>query len=473
MQAIITPEQMRTIDASSAVPLNELIDRAGWAVRREALRLLGGGYGRRVLVIAGPGKNGEDGRVAAALLRREGVRCDVIGPDEIRSRSSAPRHPVDLIIDGCVGTGLSRDFRPPDLPGLARAVQLRGQAAVPVLAIDIPSGVDGLTGVVRGEAIRADRTITFGAHKPGLLLNEGPDLCGEIVVDTLGLDCSDTLTHLIEGADLSNGWPKRSRRAHKWDAAVLVVGGSPGMEGAASLAGEAAARAGAGLVSLASPGGRASGHREAISMDLPETGWVSPLIAGAERFGAIVFGPGLSPEAAGAPDVSELLSRPGGLVIDAGGIGAVVANTEVLRRRETPAVVTPHDGEFRRLTGRAPGEDRIQDVRRVAADLGAVVLLKGSPTVIADPSGNVRIVNAGDQRLATAGTGDVLSGVIGAGLAYGLDPLEAASLGAHLHGRAARATLRSTGFIASDLLHALADALADAIASHDPKAPRH
>ncbi len=434
MEPVLTPAEMSDVDAAAPVPTAELIRRAGFAVAREALRMLGGGYGRRVTIHVGTGNNGADGRAAAEVLRREGVRCEVL---ELGERS---HHAPDLVIDGCVGTGLARPFEPPPL------------ADAPVLAIDIPSGIDGLTGEVRGRAIRADRTVTFAAWKSGLLLGDGPNHTGDVVVVDIGLDVSPEGVVLSDtmllGDDDLELWPQRTRDAHKWKSAVWVIGGQPGMAGAPSLAAEAAARTGAGYVAISTPGGHATAHREAVSVDLPEAGWMSTVSQRGGRFQAMVLGPGLHPGAL-HDDLAGVLSLGTPTVLDAGALDLVARDPSMVAGR--PVVLTPHEGEFERLVGRRPSPDRIASVREAAREFGAVVLLKGPATIVADPLGAVRVITGGDARLATAGTGDVLAGVIAAGLAGGLSPLDAASMGAQLHGHAARRTGRRS-IVASDLL---------------------
>ncbi len=436
VKPIVSPSEMRVIDAAASDPVEVLIEKAGWAVHREALRMLGGAYGKRVTVFVGPGNNGADGRVAARLLGERGVRCEIVpigSPARDLERAN-------LIIDACLGTGISRAFEAP------------ATESVPVLAVDIPSGIDGATGELRGTAVRAIRTVTFGALKPGLLLGVGPDHAGEIVVVGLGLDTSSATAHLMEDTDVARCWPDAAREAHKWQTAVLVIGGSPGMYGAVRLAGEAAARAGAGLVAVATPGDLAEGHVESISLPLPAANWAGEAVAAADRFRAVVIGPGLDAAAASEEDLHRLLAVDRPLLIDAGALPAASSLPDVLRARRSPAVLTPHAGEFLQLVDAETQNDRLGAVRSAAQHFGSVVLLKGSPTVIAAPNGDVRLVDSGDERLATAGTGDVLSGVIGAALASGLDPLDAAALGAQVHGMAALLTNRRVGLLASDLL---------------------
>lgn len=441
MIPVLTPTEMADVDREAPEPLSVLIRRAAGAVAHAALETMGGGYGRRVVVVAGPGNNGEDGRVAASLLERRGCRCSVIdaldAPDELPD--------TDLVIDAAFGTGLRNEY---DFP----------RTHAPVLAVDIPSGIDGLTGSVLGRPARAVRTVTFAALKPGLLLGSGPDHCGVIDVADIGLDVGSAGSHLIEPADVNGLVPARGRSAHKWRHAVLVVAGSPGMTGAGHLCSAAAMRAGAGYVRLESPGvGEPDAPVEVVTGD-PGTDWADSVGAHLERFGAVVLGPGLGREPETLEQVRRAVAGSGAVpvVIDGDAIRAFAhGDTDVLRGRQIPAVVTPHDAEFEVMSGHRPGADRLAEARGLAVDVGAVVLLKGPTTVIAAPSGEILLVRAGDQRLATAGTGDVLSGIVAANLAAGMDPLYAAATAAQLHGDAALLT-PTRGMVASDLLDAIA-----------------
>lgn len=445
---VLTPAEMAAVDAAAPEPVVELIERAGAAVAREALRLLGGGYGRRAVVLAGKGNNGADGRSAARRLRRRGVRVQVI------EAHAAPYQlpPADLVIDAAYGTGFRGEYRAPLVaPG------------TPVLAVDIPSGVSGLTGEAAERVLAADRTITFAALKPGLLLEPGRSLAGAVALADIGLDVSRATTHLVEGADVAAALPRRRATAHKWDSAVMVVAGSPGMTGAAHLTAAAAQRAGAGMVRLATPGLDDDPRRptEAVGLRLPDDGWAEAVSRELHRFRALVVGPGLGTSLATRGGVRLLLgSAPVAAVVDGDGLAAVGRDLDVVRDRVAATVLTPHDGEFARLAGDRPGPDRIAAARQLAADAGAVVLLKGPTTVVAHPQGAARVVAAGDQRLATAGTGDVLSGVIAALIAQGVPPFDAAAVGAWLHGRAA-ALGPDRGLVATDLLALLPDALAE------------
>jgi ADP-dependent NAD(P)H-hydrate dehydratase / NAD(P)H-hydrate epimerase len=441
---------MRRIDAASGIDESVLIGRAGSAVAWVARSMLGGVYGRRAVVLAGPGNNGADGRVAATILRRWGVGVTIASVDRVTTPPDELGD-VDLVIDAAYGTGFSGVFVGPLL-----------RAHTKVLAVDIPSGVDGLTGRVdsASRVLGADRTVTFAALKPGLLLGEGASLAGDVTIADIGLELhlpEPIITEFVGALDLQ---PSRSRDAHKWQSAVLVVAGSVGMTGAAHLCARAAARAGAGLVRLGVPGDLATGD-EIVGVALPSNGWLADAVAGAERCRSIVIGPGLGRSVDTIESIrrfvahSDLQNRQ--MVIDADGLFALDDATIALRVSGT-TVLTPHDGEFARLAGAPPGDDRVVSAQMLATKLGSVVLLKGPTTIIASPNGRVSLVRAGDQRLATAGSGDVLAGVIGAFLATGLDPHEAATMAALVHGSAALRG-RSVGLLAGDLPDLVADVL--------------
>lgn len=446
MLPVVRIAEMQAVDADAPEPVDVLIDRAGAAVARAALDLLGGGYGRRVLVLAGPGNNGADGRVAAEKLRRRGVRADVV--DMAGAPPVLPE--ADLVIDAALGTGVSRDYEAPD-PGAAL-----------VLAVDIPSGLHGDTGEALGSPMRADVTVTFAALKPGLLLGDGPAHTGTVRIADIGLDVSRARIHLVDDAAAAGLLPRRSTSAHKWHRSVLIVAGGPGMTGAASMAAEAAQRAGAGMVRLASPGG---GHlpdvaREVVTIAVDEAGWADALVDDPGKVHAVAVGPGLGTSMAMRHQIRTLVAGIGApIVVDGDGLTALGTDAAtVVARRSAGTVLTPHDGEFVRLAGHPPGADRIADVVELAERTGAVVLLKGPTTIVAAPDGRVRLARSGDDRLATAGTGDVLTGIVAALLAGGLDPLDAAAVGAHLHGLAGRAAPRH-GAVATDVIHGIPDAL--------------
>jgi hydroxyethylthiazole kinase-like uncharacterized protein yjeF len=441
MLAIVTPEEMAAIDAAATEPVAVLIDRAGAAVARAALALLGGTYGRRVVVLAGPGNNGADGRGAGRRLAARGVR--VLEIDVRHAPPTLPR--ADLVIDAAFGTGLRRRFEAPACEGDPL-----------VLAVDIASGVDGLTGAIAGSALVADHTVTFAALKPGLLLEPGRAHGGEIELVDIGLDVSAARAHLVGASDVARWLPARASTAHKWQAAVWVVAGSPGMTGAAHLSAAAAMRAGSGYVRLGVPGldHDPAAPTEVVSAPLPVDLALDPRETA--RFGAMAIGPGLGRDPAVAPAVRRLIATVAvPLVIDGDGLAALGRDAAtVLSARSAPTILTPHDGEYRALTGSPPGIDRLAAARALAAKTGAVVLLKGPTTVVASPDGAVLVSVSGDPRLATAGTGDVLTGVIAALLARRMPALEAAASAAYVHGRAAMLG-PAEGLVAHDLVDAL------------------
>ena len=457
MVPVYTAAQMQAIDAAATDSLEVLVERAGAAVARAAIAMLGRTYGRRVVVIAGGGNNGADGRVAARRLARRGVAVEVV--EAAAFADQGPARPwigdADLVIDAAYGTGFRGTWNPPVV------------GKIPVLAVDIPSGVPADTGEPAGRVLRATHTVTFHGMKPGLLIGAGPELAGEVELADVGLAHHDSGVLLATADGVAGQWPRRDPAAHKWRQAVRVVAGSPGMLGAAVLCAGAAQRAGSGMVQLCSPGVMVPGPpHEVVRRYLSPDGWAAGALDDLDRVHALAIGPGLGRSPATSAAVVEVAERATcAVVIDGDGLAAFAdpSTWTALRRRATPAVLTPHDGEFAMLNAAAPGTDRIGAARQLAALTRSVVLLKGPTTVVADPGGQVMVVRNGDQRLATAGSGDVLTGIIAAGLAAGSSPWRAAYLGAWVHG----ATLRSLpphGVVAGDLVDAIPGALGDVMA---------
>ncbi|HVT77478.1 MAG TPA: NAD(P)H-hydrate dehydratase, partial [Acidimicrobiales bacterium] len=445
---VLSVAEMQAVDAAASEPVATLIERAGSAVAWAALRMLGGTYGKRVVVVAGKGNNGADGRSAARRLTERGVRVRIF--DAADAPDVLP--PSNLVIDAAYGTGFRGEYRAP------------GSNGAPVLAVDIPSGVNGDSGIACHGAVHAARTVTMGALKPGLLLADGPDHAGDIVIEPIGLGASSERVHLVEASDVRRWVPRRDREAHKWRGAVCVIGGSPGLYGAAGLAAASAQRAGAGMVRLAIPGGTPSGPPKPISSlgaDLPLRHWGKSAVEATERCAAAIIGPGLGRSHDALDSAAEVLAETDiPIVVDADALDLSIIRREVIKERTAPVVVTPHDAEFKRLAGRYPGEDRIGDVVALAQSTGAVVLLKGPTTIVADADGRrVLMANAGDQRLATGGTGDVLSGVLASFCARGVPAFEAAAAAAYVHGLAGRLGPKD-GLVADDLPPLLPIALA-------------
>lgn len=441
---IVTPEEMRALDVAAAEPAEVLIGRAGRAVGRASIELLGGTYGRRIVVVAGRGNNGADGRVAGDWLRRRGASVRVFDAADRPDRLPA----ADLVIDAAYGTGYrAHDDRPcrtawdPPEIGDAR-----------VLAVDIPSGLDATTGDHDAAVWAAERTVTFQALKPGLLFGDGPALSGAVEVADIGLDVGRARAHRVDRQDVAAWVPKRSPGAHKWAGAVRVVAGSPGMLGAAALAARGAARCGAGLVAVSSPGCAPPVPAEVLQPAIPDAEWADEVAAGLDRYRALVVGPGLGRAATTVASVRRLVGRADvAVVVDGDALHAIATgDASVVAGRERPTVLTPHDGEFEQLMGNHPGPDRLAAARSLASTYRCTVLLKGPSTVVADDSGRALVVDHGDERLATAGSGDVLSGIVGTLLAAGVEPMEAAASAAWLHADAARRG-PTVGLVAGDL----------------------
>lgn len=450
MIPVCTADEVRRLDTSAPASIEELVSRSGLAVARAALKMLGGAYGRRVIVVAGQGNNGADGRDGAARLRRRGVRVDVV--DAADAPRSLPT--CDLVIDAAFGTGYrvgDRPYRAPRHPGS------------PVLAVDIPSGLDATTGEADAEAVRANQTVVLSCLKPGLLLRRGPELAGKLRLADIGLDAwTVARSGEVRDDDVARWLPPLRRDGHKWDRAVLVVAGSPGMTGAAELVARAAQRTSAGLVRIGVPGVRPDklAVREALNFTLPEGSWADHALADVERFKAVVIGPGLGRSEGTAAAVRRFVSLcPKPVVVDADALSALGTDAaRVLASRKAPTLLTPHDGEASRLGGAPDDPDRLGEVRRLAGELSATVLWKGPTTVVA--GGELTLMTTTrDGRLGTAGTGDVLAGIAGALLARGMAADRAGAAAARISIGAAR--LRpGPGLVAGDVAEAIPEYLA-------------
>jgi len=505
MKPVLTPEEATTLDRETqagGVAAEVLMERAGRAVARAARELAGGAYGRRAVVVCGKGNNGGDGLVAARQLGRWGVRTTVVlleDPgalrepaatnakrlDEVSSVRVRTFHQgslkrelarADVAVDAIFGTG----FRGIPEDDWAAAIASLNGAGAPIVSVDIPSGVNGATGVVEGEAVHARLTVTFGAVKLGAVLMPGAEHAGVVRVVDIGFpdDLVAPRAWMTEPSDLAAWLPTRNADTHKRASGVLVVvAGSRGMTGAPRLIAMAAGRVGTGLVTVAAPEGVMSqiqaGLTEPTFLPLPETTEgtvaaeaVEPLL---ERLGsadALAIGPGLTTNEETVAFVRDTVRRSSvPFVLDADGLNAFTGDGVALQDRQAEAVLTPHVGEFARLTGvkaRDLDADRPAHVRALAEQTGAITLLKGSRTVIAQASGRLFINMTGSPALATAGTGDVLTGMIGGLLARGVAPLESAAAAAYIHGLAGVFAGRDLGegALAGDVLERVAEALA-------------
>ncbi|MEX0664036.1 MAG: NAD(P)H-hydrate dehydratase [Acidimicrobiia bacterium] len=469
MQPILTPAEMAAADErtiAAGTPLEVLMERAGHAVAWLVRQHVGAVYGKRVVVVCGKGNNGGDGLVAARVLRGWGVRTDVFelarGVPAAELDRGVGR--ADVMVDAMFGTG----FRGA-LEGDAALVAQRSRD-VPTIAVDIPSGVDGMTGAVEGDAVHAIATVTFAARKPGLVFEPGRGLAGDVHVADIGIQLSlgnETApgVGLIEHADVQ-AWLAREPvpDTHKWRSGLLVIGGSGGMTGAPLMVSHAAMRAGAGIVWCAVPGADAAASAsgsEVIAKALPSdeagalTGICDDVRSALDRFHAVAIGPGLGAAdhtTAAVRDFVSTIDAP--LVLDADGINAFAGAADALRARPAATVLTPHEGEYERLLGQPVGDDRIAAARHLADSTGCVGVLKGPGTVVAASGGRLVVNDRDGPWLGTAGSGDVLTGIIGGFLARGLDAFEAAAAGVFVHGLAADAA-GHTGLVAGDLVAAL------------------
>ena len=491
LDPLFEAEEMRAADAhaieSAGVPSLDLMERAGAGLARVTAQVARAGP---VRIVIGKGNNGGDGLVVARLLREDGREVDVLAladPVELRGDAAAnlerlpgegPRRfdSIGLERSGCVvdamlGTGFEGAPREP----VAGAIEAVNRMDAPVVACDVPSGVNASTGEVEGEAVRADSTATFHGSKVGLHVAPGAFHTGRVELVEIGIPRaapSASRAGLISERVLDL-FPRRAREGNKFaSGTVVVAGGAAGLTGAPAMAALAAQRAGAGYVQVAvpEPAQPALDLRllEAMTRGLPhDEGGHSP--AGvdtvaelAARAGAVVLGPGLGRTDGAVQFARQVaLSVETPLLVDADGLNAHAGVLGELSLRGAPTVLTPHEGELARLLERDSDEvaaHRLASVKEAAERAGAVVLLKGDDTLVARPDGFVAVNPGGTPALATAGTGDVLAGLIGALLAKGMDAFEAAALGAFSHVRAGRAAAERHGadhVIAGDVIEAL------------------
>lgn len=454
MEQLLTPAEMALADAdavSGGTPVAVLMERAGWAVA-QAVRAR---YRPcPVLVLCGPGNNGGDGYVAARLLAHAGwpVAVAALAPPrgdatEAATRWRGPTVPfaaaaaarAALVLDAVFGAGLARPLDP--------AVSAVLAAAPRIVAVDVPSGLDGTTGATRGTVAAAELTVTFHRRKPGHLLLPGRTLCGELVLAEIGIPPGVPAVRAWRNTPALWTLPARSPADHKYTRGHVTVLGGAAMTGAARLAAGAARRVGAGMLTIAAPEAAAAVYRAGDPGLLVDTAPLPALLQDARRT-VWLCGPGLGLHAARAA-LPQLLRSGRQVVVDADALTACAGMPEALRGA---TVLTPHGGEFARVFG-SPGADRVAAVRAAAAVTGAVVLLKGADTIVAAPDGRVAINDSAPPWLATAGTGDVLAGAIAGLLAQGMPAWNAACAAVWLHGQAA---LRATpGLIAEDLVNAL------------------
>src|SRR5450755_325025 len=466
------------------LPGGALMSRAAAGLASVCAGLLGQVYGSRVAILVGSGDNGGDALYAGALLAGRGGAVTAIAAGErVHAEGMAALRGAggrvlaagdgaavttmlgrtDLIIDGLLGIGGRGGLREP-AAGLADlSERARGDGAV-VVAVDLPSGVDADTGVVAGPAIRADVTVTFGTWKPGLLVDPGASYAGTVELIDIGLGPSlgPPAASALQAADVAAILPRPSAESDKYRRGVLgLLAGSEQYTGAAVLATGSAIHGGAGMVRLVSARAAPRQHWPEAVVAVADASAPEQSIEAAGRVQAWAVGPGMGTGEDAAGLLAAVLATDLPVLVDADGITILAAHRELLSR-SAPTLITPHAGELARLTGadRASIEARrLEHATAAAAELGITVLLKGSTTVVAEPGGAVLVNSTGSAWLATAGSGDVLSGLAGALLAQGIAPPQAAAAAAYLHGIAGRLASQDAPIGASDLITALPAAI--------------
>jgi len=505
---VVFPREMGALDRAAiegGIPSLDLMESAGRHVAEQVRELLVLCDGKKVSVVAARGNNGGDGFVAARYLASWGAaaRVYLLGEEDELSADAAANHRrfaeeggetlrldadslpgelagSDLIVDAIFGTG----FHGAAEGDFAAAIEAINSSGAPVLAVDVPSGVDAASGAVSGPAVRAVRTVTFAYPKVGLYLYPGAEMVGELVVVDIGIPprllagVVESEMFALEEGQVAELVPARRPDTHKGECGrVFVVAGSVGLTGAAALCSRAAMRAGAGVVTL---GVAASLNAimevkltEVMTLPLPDedgrhiSGEALGVILGElAGYDALALGPGLGTAPATCQVVTELLRRvEKPVVLDADGLNCAAKDPACLSGREYPTVITPHPGELGRLLGSSAAEiqsSRLEAATEASRRFGCVTVLKGANTLVANPHGSIYINPLAMAGLATAGSGDVLTGCIAAFSAQGLEPLDAALCGVFVHGRAAELAahiMGSVGMVASDLISHLPLAL--------------
>jgi NAD(P)H-hydrate epimerase len=507
---LVGSAEMREIDQVAiqeyGVPALQMMIRAGRAVADAATAMAA--PDGRVLVVCGAGNNGGDGYAVARILRSAGRDVRVVALAASDGMSPVARimrqeanevdvpiadatavqamgaEPGDVVVDAIFGIGLTRPPEGVFAAAIARIAELRERGAR-VLSVDVPSGLSADTGHPLGHAVRADRTVTFAFRKKGLHVYPGAELAGEVSVVDIGIPAAaaarvPVTAEVLSDAEARSLVPPRSFQAHKGDAGrVLVVAGSPGRTGAAHLAVTGALRGGAGLVTLAAREDvipmALAGRPEAMSHVLRGQGPLGrsdlpALVAAAKEADVIVVGPGIPRGPETGPLVRDLLERTQlPAVLDADALNAIAEHPGLVASvaRWSPVVMTPHPGEMARLLGTSVEEiqaDRLEVAQRKSREWGAVVILKGAHTVVADPDSVPAVVLTGNPGMATGGTGDVLAGLAGAMVAARLPLRDAARAAAWVHGRAGDLAARrhgQRGLVAGDLAEALGEVWAE------------
>ncbi|MEV7624360.1 NAD(P)H-hydrate dehydratase [Actinoplanes sp. NPDC089786] len=464
----------------ATLPAGTLMQRAAAGLARRCGLLLtgsGGVYGARVLLLVGSGDNGGDTLYAGARLAERGaqVRALLLNPDRVHLDGLAALRasggftvrdlPVqaDLVLDGIVGIGASGGLRP-EAASLVKALgglRARDGGRPPVVAVDVPSGVTVDTGDVPGEAVTADVTVTFGYLKPAHVVGPAAPRAGQVDLVDIGLGPmlrSDPAVRVPDAEDIAEWWPTLGAESDKYSRGVVgVATGSATYPGAALLSTTGALAGPTGMVRYAG-----SAHAEVVRAHPSVV--AAPRVGEAGRVQAWVCGSGLGTDEAARTELRSVLATSLPVLLDADALTLLVDGKHADDlRRDAPLVLTPHDGEFKRLAGEAPGADRMAAALRLAAWINAVVLLKGDRTIVATPAGQVWANPTGTSALATAGSGDVLAGLLGSLLAAGLAPERAAVAAAYLHGLAGRRAAADGPVTAPDVAAALPGAIRDTV----------
>ncbi|MCT7658094.1 NAD(P)H-hydrate dehydratase [Mycobacterium deserti] len=448
MRHYYTADQIREAEAPllATLPGGALMRRAAYGlasvIARELIVLTGAIAGRRICAIVGSGDNGGDALWAATFLRRRGAAASAVLLNRDRTHPMALNAftraggrivetipaATDLVIDGVVGISGSGPLRPD-------AARIFADVAAPVVAVDIPSGIDVWTGATDGPHVDAALTVTFGGLKPVHALGD----CGRVELVDIGLELPSADVLEFEAADVRARWPVPGPKDDKYSQGVTgVLAGSATYPGAAVLCGGAAVAATSGMVRYAGSAG------QQVLSQWPEV-IAAPTAQASGRVQAWVVGPGIGTDDTGASALMFALSSDLPVIVDADALTILAAHPDLVVKRAAPTVLTPHAGEYKRLAGSEPGEDRVAAARKLADRMGVTVLLKGNVTVVAEPGGPVYLNPAGQSWAATAGSGDVLSGMIGALLAAGLPAGEAAAAAAFVHARAANLSALDPG----------------------------
>ena len=461
----------------ATLPEGTLMQRAAAGLARRCALLLeeaGGVYGSTVLLLVGSGDNGGDALYAGARLAARGaqVRALLLRPDRVHLAGLAalrraggftvrdlPRR-ADLIVDGIVGIGASGGLKPEAAAIVATLPDLGG----PVVAVDVPSGVAVDTGDVPGDAVTADVTVTFGCLKPAHVVGPAAPRAGQVELVDIGLGPvlrTDPTVRVADAGDIAAWWPSPGVESDKYTRGVVgVATGSARYPGAALLSTAGALAGPTGMVRYAG-----SAHEDVVRAHPSVV--AAPRVADAGRVQAWVCGSGLGTDDDARTELRSVLATSLPVLLDADALTLLVDGQHADDlRRDAPLVITPHDGEFKRLAGEAPGADRMAAALRLAAWINAVVLLKGDRTIVATPSGEVWANPTGTSALATAGSGDVLAGLLGSLLAAGLPPERAAVAAAYVHGLAGRRASADGPVTAPDVAAALREVIRDTVGPH-------